>query len=114
MCYSRLSGGSGYDYHNPPQVWISGGGGILATAEAVVDGDVMGEILSLNNYGAADASRTPGTYLAVLGTTSGSGTINPTFNITVDATGAVSQVTLTGGGADHAVGDVITISDSDL
>ena len=68
---------------------------------------------TMNNFSIADALRSTGTYSAVTGTSSGSGTVG-TFDITVDATGLVTDVTVVTLGVGHIVGDTITISDSDL
>ena len=57
--------------------------------------------------------RAAGTHTGVTGTSSGSGTVG-TFDITVDATGLVTDVTVVTLGVGHIVGDTITISDSDL
>jgi hypothetical protein len=57
--------------------------------------------------------RTAGTYTGVTGTSSGTGTVG-TFDITVDATGLVTDVTVVTLGVGHIVGDTITISDADL
>ena len=73
-----------------------------------------GAMVKVDSFGAADASRTAGTYNGVTGSSGGSGTVG-TFNITVDAsTGAVSSVIIVTGGTGHAVNDTITIQDSAL
>jgi hypothetical protein len=58
-------------------------------------------------------SRTSGTYTGVTGTSSGSGTAG-TFDIVVDSTGDVVSSTPISGGTDNVIGDVITISNSNL
>jgi len=68
---------------------------------------------TMNNFSIADALRTAGTYSSVTGTSSGTGTVG-TFDITVDANGDVTDVTVVTLGVGHVVGDTITISDSDL
>jgi len=85
---------------------------------------------TMNNFSAADALRTEGTYSAVTGTSSGTGTVG-TFDIIVDANGDVTDVTVVtlGTGVQvtttnieghvsnhqgHVIGDTITISDVDL
>ena len=110
---SIIDGGSGYDPYNPPIVIIGGGGGIQATAEAIVDGTVLGEILEVHNYGPADSLRAAGTYSGITGPSSGAGTPG-TYNITVDSNGAITDVTIVTRGSGNAVNDTITISDSDL
>lgn len=87
----------------------------ITTAYTPVDakGDFAGHA-TMGTFGAADASRTAGTYTAVTGTSTGSGTVG-TFNIVVDAsTGNVSAVTVVDEGYGHAVADVISIADSAL
>lgn len=110
---SLIEGGSGYDPYNPPIVIIGGGGGTQATAEAIVDGTVLGEILEVHNYGPADSLRAAGTYSGITGPSSGAGTPG-TYNITVDSNGAITDVTIVTRGSGNAVNDTITISDSDL
>jgi len=72
-----------------------------------------GAHVKMDSFGAADASRTAGTYNAVTGSSAGSGTVG-TFNITVGAGGAVTGVVVVTGGTGHAVNDTITIQDSAL
>ena len=72
-----------------------------------------GVIATMDTFGAADASRTAGTYNGVTGTTDAFGTVG-TFNIVVDGTGAVTNVTVVTGGTGHNVNDIITIADDDL
>ena len=70
------------------------------------------QIATVNNVGANNASRTPGTYLNCISTSSGSGT-GAKFTVVVDGSSAIS-VTCTHGGVDYQVGDTITIADSQL
>ena len=63
----------------------------------------------MDNFGAADGSRTAGTYTSVTGTTSGTGTVG-TFDIVVDGVGAVTSATVITGGHGHIVNNVITIA----
>lgn len=72
-----------------------------------------GAHIAVNNFSAADALRTAGTYTGVGGTSSGSGTVG-TFDIVVDANGDVTSVTIVTTGSGHTVGDTITIADSNL
>ena len=69
--------------------------------------------LTMDTFGAADASRTAGTYSGVTGASAGSGTVG-TFNITVDGSGAVTTVQVVTAGSGHSVNDTITIQDSVL
>ena len=69
--------------------------------------------LTMDTFGAADASRTAGTYSGVTGASAGSGTVG-TFNITVDGSGAVTTVQVVTAGSGHLVNDTITIQDSVL
>lgn len=72
-----------------------------------------GAHIAVNNFAVADSSRATGTYTGVGGTSSGSGTVG-TFDIVVDANGAVTSVTIVTTGSGHTVGDTITIADSNL
>ena len=86
----------------------------VLTTTSNIDSGVTGVMTKVDTFGAADASRTAGTYNGVTGTSTGSGTVG-TFNITVDAsTGAVSSVIIVTGGTGHAVDDTITVQDSAL
>ena len=85
---------------------------VLSTGSEHGIHSTAGIILSVDTIGAADASRTSGTYNGVTGTTTGSGSSH-TFNITVDGTGAATVV-IANGGSGHAVNDTITIADSSL
>lgn len=72
---------------------------------------VDGKILTVTSIGAADASRTAGTY-TVSGTSAGSG-VNQSFEIVVDGSGAAT-ITILNGGKNHAIADTITVLDSQL
>lgn len=72
---------------------------------------VDGKILTITNIGAADASRTAGTY-TVSGTSAGSG-VNQSFEIVVDGSGAAT-ITILNGGKNHAAADTITVLDAQL
>ena len=69
--------------------------------------------LTMDTFGAADASRATGTYAGVTGSSSAAGTVG-TFDITVDANGAVTSVLVVTAGSGHAINDTITIADSVL
>lgn len=68
-------------------------------------GATLGIISTVNNIGAADISRSAGTYNVTSGSAS--------FQIVVDGLGAAT-VTVTDGGSGFTVGDTITIPDADL
>ena len=70
-------------------------------------------IASMDTFGAADASRTVGTYNGVTGTSGGSGTVG-TFNIIIGVGGAVTSVAVATGGTGHSINDTITIADAVL
>lgn len=74
----------------------------------------VGQLLTVDTVGAADASRTAGTY--TIGTSdytaAGAGT-GATFSIVVDGSGAAT-VTVVTGGAGYAVDDTITVADAQL
>ena len=93
----------------------------LAHIKSIIDNVILntsitktpaGAHLTMNNLGAADGSRTAGTYNGVTGTSSGAGTVG-TFNIVVDGSGACT-VTVATGGSGHTVGHTITIADANL
>ena len=65
---------------------------------------------TITNIGAANSSRTKGTYYDVSGSSSGSGT-GQEFDIIVDDNG-LCTVVINKGGSGHSVSDVITIADS--
>ena len=73
---------------------------------------VDGKILTISSLGAADASRTQGTYESVTSSSNGSGT-GQILNVTVDGSGAATLV-IVDGGKGHANGNTITIADSEL
>ncbi len=74
-----------------------------------------GKMLTFNNVGAADASRTAGTYTNISpNSTGGSGDIATTkVTVVVDGSGAAT-ITLLNGGYGHAGSDTLTINDSQL
>jgi hypothetical protein len=72
-----------------------------------------GSVYTFDNLGAADASRTPGTYTAVASTASGAGT-GATFTVVVGVGGAVTSLTPVNQGSGYVVGETITIADSVL
>jgi hypothetical protein len=67
---------------------------------------------SFTNISGADASRTAGTYTNVA-TTGGTGS-SLTVDVTVDASGAVTSLTVNTAGSGYTAGETITIADSDL
>ena len=71
-----------------------------------------GKILGTQNVGAGNPSRTAGTYLNVTNSSSANGT-GATFSVTVNNSGAAS-VSVTGGGISYAIGETITVADSEL
>lgn len=73
--------------------------------------ETAGEIEAVS-VGAADASRTAGTYNGVTGTASASGA-GAVLDVVVDGAGAAT-VTIDTVGADYVVGETITIADGDL
>lgn len=96
-------GGSGYNPASPPNVVISGGGGIGATATAVVGNQgVLGNTVS--NGGAAYAP--DGVYPGI--TCTGGTGAGATFTVTVTG-GVVVSVTVTDGGTGYTIGDVLTL-----
>ena len=76
----------------------------------------VGQIVTINTFSAADASRTAGTYNNVTGTSSSvaADLIAGTYNITIDGSGAVTAHTVVTGGRRNQVGDTITVTDAQL
>jgi hypothetical protein len=74
----------------------------------------VGQTLTVDTVGAADASRTAGTYTIGASdyTAAGAGT-GATFSIVVDGSGAAT-VTVVSGGSGYAVDDTITVADAQL
>jgi hypothetical protein len=77
-----------------------------------------GEIVATDHFLNLDyqpnPNRTAGTYAAITGTSSGTGTVN-TFDVTVNADGSYVFPLYTSFGTNgHVIGDVITISDADV
>ena len=106
-------------------------GGVIATVDSISAADSIrggrvtlvanpsaanalrgGNILSTQNVSGANPSRTQGTYPNVTTSSSGNGT-GATFDIVVNNAGAAS-VTVTGGGISYAIGETITVADSQL
>jgi hypothetical protein len=76
-----------------------------------VDGTVLDGIATVNTVSAADVLRVEGTYNGV-SATGGTGS-GATFNVVVDGSGAATVIVVSSG-TGYTVGDVLTISDSDL
>ena len=76
---------------------------------------VSGKILSINSIGAADSSRSAGTYANLTADATGaSGAIaKARFTVVVDGSGAAT-VTIVDGGEDFAVSETIQINDAQL
>ena len=74
-----------------------------------------GKMLTFNNLGGADASRSAGTYTSISpNSTGGSGDLASTkVTVVVDGSGAAT-VTILNGGYGHAGSDTLTINDSQL
>ena len=74
-----------------------------------------GKMLTFNNVGAADGSRTAGTYTNISpNSTGGSGDLTTTkVTVVVDGSGAAT-ITLLNGGYGHAASDTLTINDAQL
>lgn len=72
---------------------------------------VSGKIVDITNIGAADASRTQGTYNN-LSASNGTGT-GAVVNVIVDGAGAAT-VTLVNGGKDYLATDTLTVTDAQL
>ena len=78
--------------------------------------NVAGQIATAGTIGAANGSRTAGTYTGITGNSSSivSELIVGTFDIVIDGTGAATSITNFKGGRNNAVGDTITVLDASL
>ena len=83
--------------------------------DAEFDGLILGKssIETLNVLSPADSNRTAGTYTVSEWTSDGLGK-KATFEVTVSANGAVTDVTVVNAGTDFVKNEVITISDDDV
>ena len=83
--------------------------------DAEFDGLILGKssIETFDVITPANASRTAGTYTITEYTTNGIGK-DAEFEITISASGAVTDVTVTNAGVDFVKGELITISDDNL
>jgi hypothetical protein len=72
-----------------------------------------GAVATTSNVSAAVNTRTQGTYTGITGSSNGSGVVG-TFDVVIDATGAVTSISNFSGGSRNAVSDIITILDSSL
>ena len=80
-------------------------------SQITIDHGPEGQVRTVINIGAADVSRTAGTYTNV-SATGGSGT-GATFDVVVDGSGAAT-VTINNPGVDYILGETLTIADADL
>jgi len=91
----------------------------ITSTSSVVGGSILNKqvftpIVTINNIGAADSSRSAGTYAIAAGDWSGSGSgQDATFSIVVNGSGAAA-ITITAGGTKFIVGETITVADSKL
>ena len=78
--------------------------------------NVSGQIATAGTIGAANGSRTAGTYTGITGNSSSivSELIVGTFDIVIDGSGAATSITNFKGGRNNAVGDTITVLDASL
>ncbi len=135
---ATLSGGTGYT--SATGVAVTGGSGSSMTADITASGGAItnvtvnnggtdfaaGETITITNanasgiktvgnFGATDASRTPGTY--TLGTsdysTQNSGA-NATFTVVIGTGGTVDSVTVTDDGSGFIVNETVTVADAQL
>ena len=84
-------------------------------SSSVKTDETTGDILTVDTIGAADSSRTAGTY--TIGTSnysvSPTGGTGATFSIVVDGSGAAT-VTVTAAGSGYSIDDTITVADAQL
>jgi len=91
----------------------------ITSTSSVVGGSILNKqvftpIVTINNIGAADSSRSAGTYAIAASDWSGSGSgQDATFSIVVNGSGAAA-ITITAGGTKFIVGETITVADSKL
>ena len=94
--------------------WILNDSRPIESSTVNID-ETTGDILTVDTIGAADSSRTAGTY--TIGTSnysvSPSGGTNATFSIVVDSNGAAT-VTVTAAGSGYSINDTITVADAQL
>ena len=114
--------------NNGMTMWINGINAYTSwnMGKVATQDDAYGHY-QMDNFSAADASRTEGTYTNVTGTSDGTSTGNPsggnndgilptvgTFDIKVNSSGNVTNVYVRTPGRGHRVDDTITILDSAL
>lgn len=93
----------------PPNVTMLGDS-LRATRVEPATGSAT-SVATVNNIGANDASRTPGTYSNVLATTTSGNGVGLRVTVVVDGSSAIT-VTPTHGGCYFAVGDSLSIADN--
>ena len=94
--------------------WILNDSRPIESSTVNID-ETTGDILTVDTIGAADSSRTAGTY--TIGTSnysvSPTGGTGATFSIVVDGSGAAT-VTVTAAGSGYSINDTITVADAQL
>jgi len=97
--------------------------GSLADGQIVEVGDSAVALARSNTYGAVatwntistpGGTPTPGIYSGVTGTGGTSTSSDAKFNVSIDATGAITNLELVSGGTDYEVGETITIAKGDI
>ena len=93
--------------------WILNDSRPIEASTVEID-ETTGDILTVDTIGAADASRSAGSYnISTTGvTTDGSGS-GATFTIVVDGSGAAT-ITVTAGGSGYVIDETITVADAQL
>ena len=94
--------------------WILNDSRPIESSTVNID-ETTGDLLTVDTIGAADSSRTAGTY--TIGTSnysvSPTGGTGATFSIVVDGSGAAT-VTVTAAGSGYSINDTITVADAQL
>jgi len=94
--------------------WILNDARPIESSTVNID-ETTGDVLTIDTVGAADASRTAGTYnVSTTGvSTDGSGT-GATFQIVVAASTGAATVTVTAAGSGYVINETVTVADAQL
>ena len=83
-------------------------------SSSVKTDETTGDVLTVDTIGAADSSRSAGTYnISTAGVTTDASGSGATFTIVVDGSGAAT-ITVTAGGSGYVIDETITVADAQL